>query len=219
QRGSPVLSGAVGTLRALPGLSAGRKRPDELPFYGQVEQESVYFLTRRRAVRIPTPPTMHNHGNRVASLAQLGRWLAEQADEAGALNLPGTAATKLLVDHGRARGIRTGDKSRGPDRHGLPNLEAGAESLPGVTILAEGTQGHPTGAGIQSLGLGGENPQVWALGVKEVWRVAKPLRKVVHTLGWPLRAGAKYREFGGSFIYPMGDDLLTLGMVVGLDYR
>ncbi|HEY8236280.1 MAG TPA: electron-transfer flavoprotein:ubiquinone oxidoreductase, partial [Gaiellaceae bacterium] len=68
-------------------------------------------------------------------------------------------------------------------------------------------------------GLEGENPQVWALGVKEVWRVARPLRRVIHTLGWPLRAGAKYREFGGSFIYPMGDDMITLGMVVGLDYR
>src|SRR5207247_424201 len=76
-----------------------------------------------------------------------------------------------------------------------------------------------TGAAIERFRLEGANPQVWALGVKEVWRVARPLRRVIHTMGWPLRAGAKYREFGGSFIYPMGDDMLTLGMVVGLDYR
>jgi electron-transferring-flavoprotein dehydrogenase len=76
-----------------------------MPFYGPVEQESVYFLTSSRAVRIPTPPTMKNHGNRVASLAELGRWLAEQAEEAGAIILPETAATRLLVDHGRVRGI------------------------------------------------------------------------------------------------------------------
>src|SRR5947208_1182449 len=219
QPGSHLLSGAVVNPRALQRLFAGRKRLDDLPFYGPVEQESVYFLTRNRAVRIPTPPTMKNHGNRVASLAQLGRWLADQAEEAGAMILPETAATKLLVDHGRVRGIRTGDKGRGRDGEELPNFEPGSDLVARLTVLAEETQGHLTGAAIEQFGLEGENPQVWALGVKEVWRVARPLRRVIHTLGWPLRAGAKYREFGGSFIYPMGDDMVTLGMVVGLDYR
>jgi electron-transferring-flavoprotein dehydrogenase len=219
QPGSHLLSGAVVNPRALQRLFKGRKRLDEMPFYGTVEHESVYFLTRTRALRIPTPPTMHNRGNRVASLSQLGRWLAEQADETGAMILPETAATKLLVDHGRVRGIRTGDKGRGRDGQELPNFEPGSDVLARITVLAEGTQGHLTGAAIQLFGLAGENAQVWALGVKEVWRVAKPLRRVIHTLGWPLRGGAKYREFGGSFIYPMGDDMLTLGMVVGLDYR
>jgi electron-transferring-flavoprotein dehydrogenase len=162
---------------------------------------------------------MRNHGNRVASLSELGRWLAEEAEEAGAMILPETAAMKLLVDHGRARGIRTGDKGRGRNGEELANFEPGSDVLARVTVLAEGTQGHLTGAAIERFGLAGQNPQVWALGVKEVWRVAKPLRRVIHTLGWPLRAGAKYREFGGSFIYPMGDEMVTLGMVVGLDYR
>jgi electron-transferring-flavoprotein dehydrogenase len=219
QPGAHLLSGAVVNPRALQRLFAGRKRIDELPFYGSVEQESVYFLTRNRAVRIPTPPTMKNHGNRVASLSQLGRWLAEQAEEAGAMVLPETAAAKLLVDHGRVRGIRTGDKGRGRNGEELPNFEPGSDLVARITVLAEGTQGHLTGAAINRFGLEGENPQVWALGVKEVWRVAKPVRQVIHTMGWPLRAGAKYREFGGSFIYPMGDEMLTLGMVVGLDYR
>ena len=219
QPGSHLLSGAVVNPRALQRLFAGRKRLDELPFYGPVEQESVYFLTSSRALRIPTPPTMKNHGNRVASLSQLGRWLAEEAEQAGALVLPETAATKLLVDHGRVRGIRTGDKGRGRNGEELPNFEPGSDVVARITVLAEGTQGHLTGAAIERFALEGENPQVWALGVKEVWRVAEPLRRVIHTLGWPLRPGAKYREFGGSFIYPMGDDMLTLGMVVGLDYR
>src|SRR6059058_2303980 len=219
QPGSHLLSGAVVNPRALQRLFAGRKLLDEMPFYGPVEQESVYFLTSNRAVRIPTPPTMKNHGNRVASLAELGRWLAEQAEEAGAMILPETAATKLLVDHGRVRGIRTGDKGRGRDNQELPNFEPGSDVVARITVLAEGTQGHLTGAAIERFGLEGENPQVWALGVKEVWRVARPLRRVIHTMGWPLRAGAKYREFGGSFIYPMGVDMVTLGMVVGLDYR
>src|SRR5436190_5819834 len=219
QPGSHLLSGAVVNPRALRRLFAGRKRHEELPLYPAVEQESVYFLTRHRAVRIPTPPTMKNHGNRVASLSELGRWLAGEAEEAGAMILPETAATQLLVDHGRVRGIRTGDKGRGRNGEELPNFEPGSDVVARITVLAEGTQGHLTGAAIERFGLEGENPQVWALGVKEVWRVAKPLRRVIHTLGWPLRAGARYREFGGSFIYPMGDELLTLGMVVGLDYR
>ena len=88
-----------------------------------------------------------------------------------------------------------------------------------MTVLAEGTQGHLTGVALDHFGLRGEQPQVWELGVKEVWRVPRPLRSVMHTMGWPLRTRARYREFGGSFIYPMGDDMLTIGMVVGLDYR
>jgi electron-transferring-flavoprotein dehydrogenase len=219
QPGSHLLSGAVVNPRALQRLFAGRKRVDEMPFYGEVAEESVYLLTRRAAMRIPAPPTMRNHGNRIASLSELGRWLADEAEAAGAMILPETAATKLLVDHGRVRGIRTGDKGRGRNGEELANFEPGSDVLARVTVLAEGTQGHLTGAAIERFGLAGDNPQVWALGVKEVWRVAKPLRRVIHTLGWPLRAGAKYREFGGSFIYPMGDEMVTLGMVVGLDYR
>jgi electron-transferring-flavoprotein dehydrogenase len=219
QPGSHLLSGAVVNPRALQRLFAGRKRLDEMPFYGPVEDESVYFLTPKRAMRIPTPPTMKNHGNHVASLSKLGRWLADQAEEAGAMTLPETTATKLLVDHGRVRGIRTGDKGRGKEGQELANFEPGSDVAARVTVLAEGTQGHLTGAALKHFGLEPENPQVWALGVKEVWRVEKPLRRVIHTMGWPLRAAAKYREFGGSFIYPMGSDMVTIGMVIGLDYR
>jgi electron-transferring-flavoprotein dehydrogenase len=219
QPGSHLLSGAVVNPRALRRLFKGRKRIDEMPFYGPVDHESVYFLTPRRALRIPTPPTMKNHGNVVASLSRLGRWLAEQAEEGGAMILPETSAVKLLAGDGRVRGVRTGDKGRGRNGEELGNFEPGADVVARVTVLAEGTQGHLTGVALSHFGLAGENPQVWALGVKEVWKVARPLSRVIHTMGWPLRAAAKYREFGGSFIYPMGDDMVTLGMVVGLDYR
>ncbi|TML25122.1 MAG: electron transfer flavoprotein [Actinobacteria bacterium] len=217
--GSHLLSGAVVNPRSLRRLFKGRKRIEDMPFYGPVEHESVYFLTANRALRIPTPPTMQNDGNHVASLARLGRWLAEQAEESGAMLLPETPAHKLLVDGGRARGVRTGDKGRGRNGEELGNFEPGADVVARVTVLAEGTQGHLTGVALERFGLQSENPQVWALGVKEVWKVAKPLDRVIHTMGWPLRPQAKYREFGGSFIYPMGDDMVTLGMVVGLDYR
>src|SRR2546423_4593677 len=219
QAGSHLLSGAVVNPRALRRLFKGRKRIDEMPFYGPVDHESVYFLTHGSALRIPAPPTMKNEGNYVASLSRLGRWLAEEAEAGGAMILPETSAYKLLVSDGRARGVRTGDKGRGRDGEPLGNFEPGADIVARVTVLAEGTQGHLTGVALERFSLAGDNPQVWALGVKEVWKVARPLDRVIHTMGWPLRTAAKYREFGGSFIYPMGDDMLTLGMVVGLDYR
>jgi electron-transferring-flavoprotein dehydrogenase len=219
QPGSHELSGAVVNPRGLRRLFRGEKSVEDMPFYGEVDAEGVYFLRHNSAMRIPTPPTMKNHGNYVASISQLSRWLAEQAEEAGATILPETTAETLLVKDGRVLGVRTGDKGRGRNGEKLPNFEPGSDILARVTILCEGTQGHLTGVAIDEFGLQGDSPQVWALGVKEVWKVAKPLRRVVHTLGWPLRSRAKYREFGGSFIYPMGDDMLTIGMVVGLDYR
>jgi electron-transferring-flavoprotein dehydrogenase len=219
QPGSHLLSGAVVNPGSLRRLFDGRVKTNELPFYGRVQHESVYFLTPQRAVRIPTPPTMRNSGNYIASLSQLGRWLADRAEEAGATILPETSGHALLAGDGRVRGVRTGDRGRGRDGRELGNFEPGSDVHARVTVLAEGTQGHLTGVALERFGLEGENPQVWALGVKEVWKVAKPLDRVIHTMGWPLRAAAKYREFGGSFIYPMGDDMVTVGMVVGLDYR
>jgi electron-transferring-flavoprotein dehydrogenase len=191
----------------------------ELPFEGVVERESVYFLTRGNAVRIPTPPTMRNHGNRVVSLARLGKALAREAEEAGAMLLPETAATQLLVEDDAVVGVRTGDKGRGRDGQLLAAFEPGSELRAQVTILAEGTQGHLTGAALDRFGLRPDEPQVWALGVKEVWKVPRPLDRVIHTLGWPLRLGPRWREFGGSFAYPLGQEHVALGMVVGLDYR
>jgi electron-transferring-flavoprotein dehydrogenase len=219
QPGSHLLSGAVVNPRSLQRLFGGRYRIADMPSYGPVHGEAVYMLTRRAALRIPPPPTMRNHGNVVFSLSRLGRWLGERAEEGGATILPETTASKLLVSHGRVVGVRTGDKGRGRAGEALGNLEPGSDLVAKVTVLAEGTQGHLTGVAIDHFGLHGGEPQVWELGVKEVWKVAKPLDHIVHTLGWPLRTAKKYREFGGSFVYPMGDDMLTIGMVVGLDYR
>jgi electron-transferring-flavoprotein dehydrogenase len=219
QPGSHLLSGAVVNPRGLRRLFNGSRRFDDMPHYDEVVHESVYFLTEKRSFRIPAPPTMRNHGNYIVSLAQLGRFLGAEAEAGGATILPETPATKLLVADGRVRGVRTGDRGRGRNGEELGNFEPGSDLLARVTVLAEGTQGHLTGAAIERFGLQGANPQVWALGVKEVWKVAKPLDRIIHTMGWPLRSRKKYREFGGSFVYPMGADLVTIGMVVGLDYR
>jgi electron-transferring-flavoprotein dehydrogenase len=219
QPGSHLLSGAVVNPRSLRTLFRGRKTTAEMPFFGRVDHESVYLLTRHNALRIPAPPTMRNHGNYVASLSQLGRWLNDEAEALGVSVLPETAATKLLVTDGRVRGVRTGDRGRGRNGDELGNFEPGSDVVARVTVLCEGTQGHLTGAAIQRFGLEGDNAQVWALGVKEVWRVPRALDRVIHTMGWPLRTAPRYREFGGSFIYPMGSDRVAIGMVVGLDYR
>jgi len=216
QPGSHLLSGAVVNPRALRKLGY---RIEDLPSYGPVHGEAVYVLTRGKALRIPPPPTMRNHGNWVFSLSRLGRRLAEDAEERGTTILPETVAEKLLISHGRVVGVRTGDKGRARDGEPLGNFEPGADVVAKVTVLAEGTQGHLTGVALDHFGLRGAEPQVWELGVKEVWKVPRALGGIVHTMGWPLRTAAKYREFGGSFIYPMGDDMLTIGMVVGLDYR
>ncbi len=193
QPGSHLLSGAVVNPRALRRLFRGRARMEDIPTYGEVPHEGVYFLTAKHAYRIPAPPTMRNSGNYVVSLSQLGRWLAARAEEGGATILPETAAAKLLVSDGRVRGVRTGDKGRSRSGQQLPNFEPGSDILARVTVLAEGTQGHLTDVAIDRFSLGGQSQQVWALGVKEVWRVIRPLDRVIHTMGWPLRAAAKYR--------------------------
>jgi electron-transferring-flavoprotein dehydrogenase len=168
---------------------------------------------------VPTPPPFRNHGNHVTSVAQLGRFLGSKAEEAGVYILPETAGYKLIVEDGKVLGVRTGDKGLGPDGKPLGNFEPGSDVVAKATVLAEGTQGHLTGAAIRHFDLGSGEPQQWELGVKEVWEVKKPLDRVIHSMGWPLRLRAKYREFGGSFVYPMGEDKVSLGFVVGLDYR
>jgi electron-transferring-flavoprotein dehydrogenase len=169
-------------------------------------------------VRIPTPPPFKNHGNEVISVSALARYQQQQAEEAGAYILTETVADKLLVEDRIVRGIRSGDRGRGKDGEPLSNFEPGSDVVSNATVLAEGTLGHLTQAAIDYYELEGSLPVRWELGVKEVWEVPEPLDRVIHTMGWPLRKGAKWNEFGGSFIYPMGEDKLCLGMVIGLDY-
>jgi electron-transferring-flavoprotein dehydrogenase len=213
--GAHLLSGAVVNPRAFRELFPGI-HTEELPFRGPVVREGVYFLTPKRHLRVPAPPTMWNHGHHVASISEIGRWLAERAEGLGVTIVPETSARTLLVSAGRVVGIRTGDRGRGKDGEELPNFEPGSDIRARVTILAEGTQGHLAGIASARFGLA-SRPQVHALGVKEVWEVPSPLNRVIHTMGWPLRGQKAHREFGGSFIYPLGEDKVAIGMVVGLD--
>src|SRR5918999_819176 len=217
--GSHLLSGAMMHPSALEKLLPDVDKSD-WPTYGTVDKDTVYFMTKRNWIPLkPPPPPFRNHGNHVTSVAQLARWLGEKAEEMGVYILPETSGYKLLEEDGKVVGVRTGDKGRGREGEELGNFEPGSDVIAKATALCEGTQGHLSGAAIRHFGLGSEDPQQWELGVKEVWEVEKPLDRVIHTMGWPLRFSAKYREFGGSFIYPMGEDKVSIGFVAGLDYR
>src|ERR671924_607853 len=192
--------------------------PSDWPVYQEVTKDAVYFLTSKVAVPLkPMPPNFRNHGNYLTSIAKLGRFLGEKAEEAGVYILSETSADKLLVEDRIVRGVRSGDRGRGREGEELANFEPGSDLVAKATVLAEGTLGHLTGAALDYFDLRGPDAQRWELGVKEVWEVEKPLDRVIHTLGWPLRWRPKYKEAGGSFIYPMGEDKVCVGLVVGLD--
>jgi electron-transferring-flavoprotein dehydrogenase len=227
--GGHNLSGAVmrpGPLQALfPDLGREDWRKEGFAF-GAVDKEAVYMMpSATTAVKIPTPPPFKNHGNEVVSVAALARYQQRVAEEAGAYVLTETAATQLIVEDGMVVGVRSGDKGRGKDGQPLRNFEPGTDVKAKVTVLAEGCWGHLTGAAIREFGLAaGREPQVWELGVKEVWKVPKPLNRLIHTIGpWPLKVKAKYGQIGGTWLYPMkdektGDDLVSIGFVVDLEY-
>jgi electron-transferring-flavoprotein dehydrogenase len=228
--GGHSLSGAVmrpGPLQELfPDMTREQWRQERFAF-GEVTKEAVYLLpTGKTKLRIPTPPPFKNHGNEVVSVSALARFQQRRAEEAGAYVLTETAATQLIVQDGRVVGVRSGDKGRGKDGEPLANFEPGTDIKAQVTVLAEGCWGHLTGAAIKEFRLAeGREPQVWELGVKEIWTVPRPLDRVIHTIGpWPLHLSARYGQIGGSWIYPMkdaktGEDLVSIGFVVDLEYR
>ena len=228
--GAQIMSGAVmrpGPLQELfPDLSREDWRRERFAF-GEVSKEAVYLIpNEKRAIKIPTPPNFKNHGNEVVSVAALARYQQRAAEEGGAYVLTETAATQLIVEDGAVVGVRSGDKGRGKDGEPLSNFEPGTDIKAKVTVLAEGNWGHLTGPAIREFDLAeNREPQVWELGVKEIWKVKKPLDRVIHTLGpWPLNLKAKYGQIGGTWLYPMkdettGDDLVSIGFVVDLEYR
>jgi electron-transferring-flavoprotein dehydrogenase len=217
--GAHLLSGANVNPSALKELFPDLDPADWPPVYQEVTKDATYFLTSKAAVPLkPPPPNFRKEGYYTLSVSKLGRFLSEKAEEAGVYILSETAATKLLVEDRIVKGVRSGDRGRGKEGEELGNFEPGSDVIAKATVLAEGTLGHLTYAAFDYFDMHGSDPQAWELGVKEVWEVPKPLDRVIHTLGWPLRWGPRYKEAGGSFIYPMGEDKVCLGLVVGLDY-
>ena len=231
--GGHNLSGAVmrpGPLQELfPEMTREQWREEGFAF-GEVKKESVYMLTGPKSklpVPIPAVPNFKNHGNEVVSVSALARYQQRVAEEAGAYVLTETSATQLIVEDGKVLGVRSGDKGRGKDGEPLGNFEPGTDIKAQATVLAEGCWGHLTGAAIKEFDLAkGREPQVWELGVKEVWKVKKPLDRVIHTFvqPWPLKVAPKYGQLGGTWLYPMkdektGEDMVSIGFVVDLNYR
>jgi electron-transferring-flavoprotein dehydrogenase len=212
--GEHSLSGAVVNPRAFLELFPDVALED-LPFRQPVTGEAVYLLTEGRAQRIPTPPTMHNAGYFTASLCEMVRWLGERAEELGVNLFAGFPVDALLVEGAGVRGVRT--TPSGLDRDGQPTGDYAepTDLTAKVTVIAEGTRGALGQAWREWQRVGSANPQLFALGVKEVWETSRPLESVIHTLGWPLPTDA----FGGSFMYPLGPNQVALGLVVGLDYH
>jgi len=212
--GEHSLSGAVVNPIALRELFPDLAEQD-LPLRGRVEREAVYVLTAGSALRIPTPPTMKNHGNYVASICEIVRWLGQQAEALGVNVFTGFPAAALLTDGTRVAGVRTAPTGLGRDGQQLPSYSAPNDLTAKVTALSEGTRGLLSQAWQQWQGVPSENPQIFALGVKEIWETKRPLDRVIHTMGWPLPRDA----FGGSFCYPLAPNLVAIGIVVGLDYQ
>jgi electron-transferring-flavoprotein dehydrogenase len=216
--GSHALSGAVLDPRALAELF-----PDDwkqAPLEGEIHEEEVLVLTERRGLALPIiPPPLQNHGNHVASLGKLLKWMAPKVEAMGVDVFTEFPASLALVEGGRVVGVRTGDK--GLDKHGKPkaNYEPGVDIRTRVTVLGEGPRGTLAKQLENDFRLTeGRNPQIYAIGLKEVWelppgRVAPGF--VMHTMGWPLGTGT----FGGGFAYGMQNDQLIVGLVVGLDYE
>ena len=217
--GAHSLSGAIVDPRALRELFPDYLDTD-LPFEAEVSEEHLYYLTENKKIPFPfVPPSMSHHHCFVTSLGKLTRWLGNKCENEGVDIFCGFAGTKLLYEGEQVVGVRTGD--RGIDKNGekKPQFEPGADIRAKVVILGEGTRGSLTKNLIDRHELmQGCNPQVWAVGVKELWQMPSgtvPPGYVAHTMGFPLGQAI----FGGAFLYGMQNDIWDLGLVVGLDYQ
>ncbi|HEY5611876.1 MAG TPA: electron transfer flavoprotein-ubiquinone oxidoreductase, partial [Thermoanaerobaculia bacterium] len=217
--GSHGISGAVLDPRGIAELM-----PDWLdrgcPGESAVTSDALWFMTEGFNFSAPIlPPILQQHGNYIISLGEMVRWMAPIVADAGVDLFPEFPAARVIVEDGRVAGVRVADK--GIDKNGQPkpNFEPGPDIRAKVTILAEGPRGTLTKQLTHQLNLlEGKNPEVYSVGVKEIWEV--PANRfapgaVIHTMGWPL----DMETFGGGFIYGMKDNLVDIGLVVGLDYR
>ncbi|KAF8604795.1 FAD/NAD(P)-binding domain-containing protein [Ceratobasidium sp. AG-I] len=217
--GSHIVSGAVIEPRALNELLPDWKDLPDHPLTTPATSSSMKYLTSKYAIPIPHPPQMNNKGNYVVSLSQFTRWLGSVAEEAGVEIYPGFAGAQLLHDaDGAVRGVATHDAGLDKRLHMKQSFEPGMAFRARVTILAEGAHGSLTKQAIKRFKLReGKDPQTYGMGVKEVWRVDPKNHRpgeVIHTMGFPLN----YQTYGGGWAYHMEGGLVSLGLVIGLDY-
>ena len=217
--GAHILSGAVMDPRALNELIPNWQELDA-PLNTPVQEDRMVLLTEKYAIRLPTPPQMHNKGNYIVSLGNVVRWLGQQAEELGVEIYPGFAATEILYnDDGSVKGIATGDMGVGKDGQLTDRHQQGIELHARQTVFAEGCRGSLTKTLFEKFRLrDGVDPQTYGLGIKELWEVDNAQHQpglVIHTIGWPLDS----ETYGGSFLYHLENNQIAVGFVVGLDYR
>jgi electron-transferring-flavoprotein dehydrogenase len=216
--GAHILSGAVIEPRALDELLPDW-RTQGAPLSTPATGDRFLFLTASRAIRLPTPPQMHNHGNYIVSLGNVCRWLGQQAEALGVEIYPGFAAAAVLYhEDGRVKGVATGDMGIGRAGEQTERYQPGMELHAKQTLFAEGCRGSLTKTLFERFKLReGVQPQTYGIGIKELWEVDPAQHspgRIVHTVGWPLDS----HTYGGSFIYHLETNQVAVGFVVGLDY-
>ncbi|HAH11749.1 MAG TPA: electron transfer flavoprotein-ubiquinone oxidoreductase, partial [Alphaproteobacteria bacterium] len=220
--GAHILSGAVIDPIALNELIPDWKQKDA-PIDTPVVDDRFYYLGPAGAIRFPNflfPPLMNNHGCYIVSLGNICRWLGKQAEALGVEIYPGFAAAEVLYrEDGSVKGVATGDMGVGRDGSRKDAFTPGMELHGKYTLIAEGVRGSLAKMLIQRFGLDEDcEPQKFGIGLKELWEVPKTQHHrgmVVHSLGWPLSNSTG----GGSFMYHFGDNLVSVGFVVHLNYK
>ena len=216
--GGHILSGAVIEPRALAELLPDWQAQGA-PLVQTVTEDRFLFLTETRAIRLPTPPQMHNDGNYIVSLGDVCRWLGTQAEALGVEIYPGFAAAEVLIEDRQVRGVATGDMGITKSGERGDAYQPGMELRASYTLFAEGCRGSLTKQVMQTFNLrDGRDPPTYALGIKELWEVPAALHRpglVEHSIGWPLDRNT----YGGSWLYHFGKNLVSYGFVVGLDYH
>ncbi len=219
--GAHILSGAVMDPIALNELFPNWKELGA-PLLTQVSEDRFLVLTEKSSLKTPNwmlPGCFQNHGNYIISLANLVRWLGQQAEALGVEIFPGFAAAEILYnDNGSVRGVATGNMGVTHDGTAGPNFQLGMELHAKYTLFAEGARGHLGKQLMQKFDLNaGSDPQVYGIGIKELWEIAPEKHQpglVVHTAGWPLESDT----YGGSFLYHLENNQVAVGLVVGLSY-
>ena len=219
EAGAHELSGAILDPAALSELVPDFKAKGA-PLASEVHEDRVYFLTSGARIPFPIiPPPLRNHGNYIISINRFVAWLAAQVEAEGVDFFSGFAGQDVLMEGTRVLGVRTGDRGIGKGGEQKASFEPGVDITAKVTIFCDGVRGNLTKELHRRLQLAKDRqPEQFAVGLKELWEVPHDRLApgtVIHTLGYPLRQ----EEFGGAFIYAMPEGRLSVGFVVGLDYR
>ncbi len=220
--GAHILSGAILEPTALNELIDDWQNDDSCPVKVKVKKESIKFLNEKNAFTLPKifiPPVMHNTGNYIISLGSFCKWLSTEAEKLGVEIYPGFAASEILLNDKKLSGIITSDLGLNKDGEPGPNFQPGIEIHAKYTLFAEGCRGHLGKRLMSEFNLREKSEhQTYGIGLKELWEI-KPENsnqgEVLHTIGWPLDR----ETYGGSFLYHLSNNLVSVGFVIGLDYK